>query len=158
MASTFDLKEIDADLDRICHDWSKHTDCRGEECMIGFAKISTHECIEKNQDAMPERFEKLPSSDIRGDYDEFDVLHGIAHLLNQCHSCKKDHSESCILNIVRSCYEVIEFGDSQIYEGSPLEYMVKVSGLDAEKASVIREEYTRHREELLNRRAAEQGL
>lgn len=37
--------------------------------------------------------------------------------------------------------EVIELGEEQIYEGAPLSYMIKIVGIDPEKAAIIRDEY-----------------
>ena len=88
----------------------------------------------------------IPPSDIRGGYDEFAVLHTIAHLLLQCRSCKQDHYDNCIINVVRSCLEVIEFGEEQIYEGDPLSYMIKIGCLNSEKGAIIRDEYVEAKE------------
>lgn len=61
----------------------------------------------------------------------------------QCHSCKNDHNDNCILNIVRSAYEVIAFGEEQEYGGSPLAHLMKLSQLNPEKGAIVLEEYNR---------------
>ena len=81
-------------------------------------------------------------------YDEYDVLHAIAHLLYQCRGCMEDHYDDCLINVVRSALEVIEFGEEQSYEGDPISYMFKIAGIDADKANIIRREYLEHKKQL----------
>lgn len=155
MATTFKLDEITADLDQICHEYTKHSDCRGPACMIGYAKYCAAQCVNGDKDKIPDGFENIPASDTRGDYDEYDILYAISHLLGQCHSCRQEHSLNCILNIVRSCYEVIEFGDEKSYEGTPLEYLMKLHDADPDKADAVLEEYNRYKEAELKKEEAD---
>ena len=135
------LIEIFKDLGNICKTEAACGQCAEKHCLVGYSKLCTAQCRIKKQTFVPNGYEEIPPSDIRGGYDEFAVLHAISHLLLQCRSCKQDHYDNCIINLVRSCMEVIEFGEEQIYEGDPLSYMVKIAGLDAEKAAIIRDEY-----------------
>lgn len=53
------------------------------------------------------------------------------HLLEYCSSynrkdCKEDHVEDCIINVIRNCYEVGLFGEVQPYEGSALQYLMRL--------------------------------
>lgn len=152
MGAAFDLEEMTDDLDKICHEYSRHEECIGSKCLIGYARQTVDYCREKEKDRVRDAYDKIPMYDLRGGYDEYDILHALAHIVNQCHSCRKDHSDECILNIVRSCYEVIELGEEQKYEGSPLEYLMKIKGLDAQKAAIVAEEYARHKEERLKKK------
>ena len=137
-----DLMQIFKDLGNICQTEAVCKKCAGRGCLVGYSKDCAAQCRVKNVTFVEDGFEEIPPCDIRGGYDEFEVLHAMAHLLLQCRSCKKDHFENCIINIVRSCLEVIEFGEEQIYEGDPLSYMVKLRGLDPQKADIVAEEYT----------------
>ena len=137
-----DLLEIFKDLGNICQTEAVCKKCAGRGCLVGYSKDCAAQCRIKNVTYVEDGFSEIPPSDIRGGYDEFEVLHAIAHLLLQCRGCKKDHFENCIINIVRSCMEVIEFGEEQTYEGDPLSYMMKIRDIDPQKADVIAEEYT----------------
>ncbi len=66
---------------------------------------------------------------------------GIAHILKECKDCKEDHVENCIINVIRNCYEVGLFGDVLSYEGSALQYLMKVKEDFPEKSAQIAEIY-----------------
>ena len=141
-----DLNAIQKELGNICLTEARCGKCAGKDCLIGYSQICTALCRREKQTYVPNGFDQIPPSDIRGGYDEYDVLHAIAHILMQCRSCKSDHFENCIINIIRSCYEVIEFGSEQEYEGDVVTYMMKLHNLNPEKASIIATEYSRRKE------------
>ena len=140
------LIEIFKDLGNICKTEAACGQCAEKHCLVGYSKICTAQCRIKKQTYVTNGYEEIPPSDIRGGYDEFAVLHTIAHLLLQCRCCKCDHFDNCVINLVRSCMEVIEFGEEQIYEGDPLSYMIKIANIDSEKAAIIRDEYVAAKE------------
>lgn len=143
MKNSFDLNfmEMFMDLGNICKTEHICEMCASKGCLVGYAKECVAECRINDTRFVQDGFDNIPPEDIRGGYDEFEVLHAIAHLLLQCHSCKDDHVENCIINIMRSCLEIIEFGEEKIYEGNPLSYMLKIREINSEKADVIAEEY-----------------
>ena len=140
------LTEIFKDLGSICKTEKVCNYCAEEHCLVGYSKLCTALCRIKKQSYVIDGFDNIPPSDIRGGYDEYAVLHAISHLLLQCRSCKEEHFENCIINIVRSCLEIIELGEEQTYEGDPLSHMIKIAGIDEEKASIIRDEYLASKE------------
>ena len=149
MAIFFDqinLIEIFKDLGRICKTPNVCGSCAEKKCLIGYARNCTAECRVAKRTGVPNGFKEIPPSDIRGGYDEYDVLHAIAHLLVQCKGCKEEHYNNCLINIVRSCLEVIEFGEEQEYEGNIITYLMKLSQIDGTKAEIIKEEYMLHKE------------
>lgn len=141
------LQEIFQDLGKICLTEAHCQKCAEKGCLIGYSKECAAQCRIKQQTFVEDGFAQIPPADIRGGYDEYEVLHATAHLLLQCRSCKQDHFENCVINIIRSCFEVIEYGDEQIYEGDVLSYMMKIHKLYPEKAAIIAEEYSRAKEE-----------
>mgnify|MGYP000948426171 CR=1 FL=1 len=142
------LMEIFRDLGKVCLTEAKCQKCADRYCLVGYAKDCASQCRVSGNTYVMDGFSEIPPSDIRGGYDEYDVLYAIAHLLTQCRSCKQDHFENCIINIVRSCLEVIEFGEEQTYEGDVLTYLMKLRNINPEKASIIAEEYTAHKERI----------
>jgi hypothetical protein len=139
-ASIFDMNEISKDLSNIC---LQEKVCAGKECLIGYSKYCVAQCNQKDLSYVENGMKEIPLTDMRGGYDDTEVLHAIAHLLAQCHSCKNDHNDNCILNIVRSAYEVIAFGEEQEYGGNPLAHLMKLSQLNPEKGAIVLEEYNR---------------
>lgn len=141
-----DLIEIFQDIGKICHGEEHCGKCAEKGCLVGYARASASECRVKDRTYVQDGMEEIPPSDIRGGYDEYEVLHAIAHLLLQCRACKENHFENCVINVVRSCFEVIELGDEQVYEGDPLSYLMKIKSINEEKAAIIAEEYMREKE------------
>ena len=135
------LMEIFVDLGKICQTEAVCQKCAERGCLVGYSKDCAAKCRVKGQTYVENGFAEIPPCDIRGGYDEYNVLHAIAHRLLQCRGCKQEHYKDCLINVVRSCLEVIEFGEEQEYEGDPLSYMVKVRGLNPQKADIIAEEY-----------------
>lgn len=135
------LQEIFEDLGNICKTEKVCGKCAGKECLVGYSKVCAAKCRTSELTYVMEGMKNIPPADIRGGYDEYNVLHAISHLLLQCRSCKENHFENCIINVIRSSLEVLEFGEEQAYEGNPLSYMIKLQQLDGEKAAIIAEEY-----------------
>ena len=140
------LLEIFKDLGNICKSPTVCGTCADKSCLIGYAKNSAAECRIAKRTGIVNGFENIPSCDIRGGYDEYDILHAIAHLLVQCKECKEEHYDNCLINIVRSCLEVIEFGEEQKYEGNIIHYLMNISKTNSAKAAIIQEEYMLHKE------------
>lgn len=144
MAITYDqlnAQEILDDLERICKTEEVCGGCAGKECLIGYSKICTRICQRDKVTYVFEGQKNMPQYDIRGGYDEYETLHGIAHLLAQCRSCKSGHFDNCIINVVRNCLEVIEFGEEQEFDGDVLPYLMRMGQKDGNKGAIILEEY-----------------
>ena len=70
-----------------------------------------------------------------------DLEESIAHILKECKDCKEDHTENCIINVIRNCYEVGLLGDPHPYEGSALQYLMFLSENFPEKSELIAKFY-----------------
>ena len=148
MTNEINLMEIFKDLGKICKTPEVCGYCAERACLIGYARNVTADCRKAKRTGVPNGFANIPPSDIRGGYDEYNVLHAIAHLLVQCRSCKEDHYDNCLINVVRSCLEVIEFGEEQKFNGNVIQYLMQISEISPTKADIIREEYTSHKEKV----------
>lgn len=139
--------QAEEQLEVVCRTEALCGQCAGKECLVGYAKY----CLAKMRGVIPPfmegGFESIPAVDIRGSYDEYDVLHTIAQMLNECHACKENHKDDCVINIVRGCMEVIAFGDEQEFEGNPLPYMMAMGSKYPEQGAIILEEYRKAKEE-----------
>ena len=65
----------------------------------------------------------------------------IAHILKECKECKEDHTEDCIINVIRSCYEVSLIGDTHPYEGSTIQYLMFLKEHYPDQAACIADVY-----------------
>jgi len=141
----FDGQEVLDDLAKICKTAEVCGGCAGAGCLIGYSKICTANCMRDKVTYVFEGQKNMPKYDIRGGYDEFDTLHGIAHLLVQCRSCKSEHFDNCIINVVRNCLEVLEFGEEKEFDGEVLPYLLSMGEKFADKGNIIMEEYQKRK-------------
>lgn len=128
------------DLENCCKGETVCGQCNNEACIIGFAK----QCVKEYQNApkkeVPNGTERIPTMDFKV-FGEADLEIAIAHILKECKDCKEDHVENCIINVIRNCYEVGLFGETQPYEGSTLQYVMHLKSKFPERSQEIAEEY-----------------
>lgn len=127
---------ISKDLENCCRSEDLCNECQSTHCVIGYAK----RCIENYKKApkknVPSGIRNIPTMDIKL-FDEIELETAIAHILKECKDCKEEHTENCIINVIRSCYEVGLMGDIQTYEGSSLQYLMFLKSHFPEKADQI---------------------
>lgn len=140
----FDYLKMFYDIRNVCLSEDRCGKCKEGDCLVGYARLCIGEAKRKETDTLKGHFDKVPSYDINGGYDNHSALEAIAHTLQQCRSCKDNHTADCLVNIVRTCYEVIALGDSQHYTGSTFQYLVKLSENYPEAAAFISEIYKTH--------------
>jgi len=87
-------------------------------------------------------FDNIPVSDTKI-YDTYSLVVAIADILKQCRSCKEDHFNNCLINVLRSCYEVALFGEPQEYDGNALSYLKNLQNINKDIADKIFIEYRR---------------
>lgn len=120
--------------------------CMEKDCFVGYAREAIGQCKRGDTDTLAGGFNGIPHIDAKGGYDPEDTYDAIAHCMLQCKSCKQDHYEDCLINIVRSCFEVIAFGDFQKYEGSTFMYLAELQKKYPEAANIIAREYMEPKE------------
>lgn len=145
MAVSFDKMDFNLvlkDLGKLCLTTSVCKECKKEKCLIGYSKEAIIKCIKNNITYVEDGMKNLPISDIKS-YNEEDLIVGIADILHLCASCKEDHFEDCIVNVIRSSYELELFGDIQPYKGSAVGYIIDLNHAEYKKgiASRIVEQY-----------------
>ncbi len=132
---------IGKDLEKCCRSEELCGKCQGKSCNIGFAK----ECIslykKEPKKEIPAGMGQIPTTDFKV-FDEVDLERAIAHILRECKDCKEDHTEDCIINVIRNCYEVSLLGDTHPYEGTALQYLMYLRENYPRKAGDIAEFYS----------------
>ena len=129
---------IEDDLISCC---KKCDQCQGKSCTVGFAKKCVWDYIRKPQKEVLDGISRIPVTDFKV-YDEVELETAIAHILKECKDCREDHTEDCIINVIRSCYEVGLVGDVHAYEGSALQYLMYMKENYPEQAGKIADIYT----------------
>lgn len=140
----FDFIKMFYDIRKLCLTEDHCVKCKEQACLVGYARHSIGKCKKLDTDSIRGGFENVPSYDINGGYDMQDALEAIAHTLQQCRSCKDNHTEDCLVNIVRTCYEVIAFGDHQEFSGSAFMYLTTLAQTHPKEAAIISEAYKSH--------------
>lgn len=139
--AAFNYLSLFKDLGSICMSEGNCGACKEQNCLTGYAKICVSNCFKGGITYIAGGVNQIPLTDLKGGYDELYLIKAIAHLLNQCRSCDENHFGDCLLNVVRSCYEIILFGENQPFNGSVFAYLMKLQQNHPEKAAMILEEY-----------------
>lgn len=109
--------------------------CKDKNCLIGYTKACIKDSLKTKMTFVQNGVETIPH-DLRS-FDNDAALDAIAHILRQCKSCEEDHFEDCLINVIRSCYEIIVFGDSLKYQGSIFMYLSAIENDFPEEAEHI---------------------
>ncbi len=131
---------IENDLENCCRGEALCGQCRGAACNIGFAKHCISDFKREPKKEIPGGPGGIPTTDFRV-FDEVELETAIAHILKECKDCKEDHTEDCIINVIRNCYEVSLLGDAHPYEGSALQYLMYLKDNFPDQAAYIADIY-----------------
>lgn len=115
--------------------------CAERKCIIGYAKDCLTNCLKNDVTYVMDGCINIPLSDSKV-FDEESLADSIVNILKQCKSCNEDHFENCIINVMRSCYEVCLFGEIQKYKGSAFTYLNEIQHENANIAKLICEKYS----------------
>lgn len=131
------------DLENCCRSEALCGECRGESCTIGFAKQCIRDYQREPKKEVLGGAERIPTMDAKV-FEEEELEKAIAHILKECKDCKEDHTENCIINVIRNCYEVGLLGDIHPYEGSALQYLMFLKANFPDKAAQIADIYMKN--------------
>lgn len=137
-------------INKVCHTTEKCGQCAGKNCLVGFSRYANNYSKNNQTSIIPNGFDELPQSDMRGGYTDDDVLETIAKTLVFCKSCKKDHDANCVLALVRDCMEVITIGDEQDYDGDPITYLQMFAEHNKDLGIALKELYVIEKEKQQN--------
>ncbi len=139
----FQAELVANDLEHCCRKESICGQCQKEACTIGYAKQCIKNFLKEPKKEVPNGTERIPTTDFKV-FDEVELEIAIAHILKECKDCKADHTEDCIINVIRNCYETALLGDVHPYEGSALQYLMYLNANFPDKSIRIAEEYKRN--------------
>lgn len=113
--------------------------CHKEDCLIGYTKKCVKDSLKSKMTFVESGVKNIPH-DMRAFQNER-ALDAVAHILRQCKSCEEDHFEDCLVNVIRSCYEVMTLGEAQAYKGSIFLYLSSIQETFPEEAARILKEF-----------------
>ncbi|RKI78940.1 hypothetical protein D7V90_16720 [bacterium 1xD42-87] len=128
------------DLENCCRKETTCGQCQKSNCIIGYGKQCINDYKQAPKKEVAQGMAHIPTMDFKV-FDEVELETAIAHILKECKDCKEDHTEDCIINVIRSCYEVGLLGDVQPYEGSALQYLMYIKENFPDKSLQIADLY-----------------
>ena len=114
--------------------------CEKENCLIGYGKECLKNCMINKVTYVIDGHTNIPIMDTKL-YDKEFAVEAIANTLKTCKSCNENHYDNCIINILRSCYEVILVGEEQKYKGSTFLYLNELQEINPEIADKVFKAY-----------------
>lgn len=138
--SEVNYDKIITDLSKCCLKKESCGTCDKSACIVGYAQNCIIKTIKDSVTYVENGSDNIPYMDFKV-YNEEDFEAGIAHILKMCRSCKENHFDNCIINIIRNCYEIGLFGETQEYEGSNLRYLNYIFTKYPEKAQQVIDEF-----------------
>ncbi|ASW42587.1 hypothetical protein [Clostridium isatidis] len=114
--------------------------CDRKNCLVGYGTECIKECMINKVTYVMNGYENIPITDTKV-YDKENIMNGIIDILKLCKNCKENHFNNCIVNILRSCYEVILLGEEKDYKGSALLYINDLKASNPEIADELFKRY-----------------
>ncbi|WP_411170616.1 hypothetical protein ACH36K_09115 [Clostridium sp. MB05] len=114
--------------------------CEREKCLVGYGTECIKNCMINKVTYVIDGCNKIPITDTKI-YDKEYIMEGVVDILKTCKSCKENHYENCVINILRSCYEVILLGEEKEYKGSALVYLNDLKQSNPEIADRLFQKY-----------------
>lgn len=145
MGVTFNEVNFDLLLSDLSESCTSCSECKKKECIIGYAKECVKDCLKNNVTYVMDGCNNIPLHDSKIFETEY-LAKSIANILKQCKSCKEEHYDNCLINVMRSCYEVCIFGEIQKYEGSTFNYLNKIQNLNPDIADEIIQFFNKNKE------------
>ena len=136
MTTKIDYEGLIRTAKDVCLTEAQCGSCKNNDCLMGYSKGCLTKSIKDNTEFIDGGMDKLPLQDMKM-YDNDAVVESLAYLLHQCRNCNLYHDEDCIINIMRSTYEVILLGEPQEYKGSTFMYLNDIKSAEASIADRI---------------------
>lgn len=136
MNKNIDYEGLIRTAKEVCLSEAQCGSCKNSSCLIGYSKGCLAKSLKENDEFIDGGMDKLPLQDMKI-YDNEAVVESLAFLLHQCRNCNLYHDEDCIINIMRSAYEVILLGEPQDYKGSTFMYLNDIKNTDSDVADSI---------------------
>lgn len=136
------LSNLESNIKEICDECcNKGTDkCNYRKCNIGFTSYVVKKIKDNSTYTIEDGESLIPKDDMKY-YDEKIIAKGIANICKLCKECNENHSENCVIALVRRSLEYTQLKDKIAYPGNVIMYLMNVSKQKPELAELIKQEY-----------------
>lgn len=136
------LSNIEHVVEGICEECHhKETEmCNYRKCSIGFTKYIVKNVKENSIRSIEDGESLLPKDDLKY-YEEKMVAGGIANICRLCKECNENHSENCVIALMRSSLEYTQLKGRIEYPGNIIMYLINLTKQKPELAELIKQEY-----------------
>lgn len=137
-AVSIDYDKLLGELEKCCESCDLYGSdrCIESGCLVGFAKKSVKYGKIKNSLSIPGAENLIPGEDFKV-YDKEGVSGAIAETCRQCRQCWDNHTEDCIIALVRKCLELTTLEDNIVYPGSVVAYIMELKKRDQNLADMV---------------------
>ncbi|WP_341878021.1 hypothetical protein [Defluviitalea saccharophila] len=136
MSTSINYEGLITQIQKCCLTEEICGECVKEKCLVGYCKKCLTTCLKSNDEFIDHGLDHIPYDDTRV-YDDEVIIKALGFLLHQCRNCNAYHDEECIINIVRSAFEVILLGEPQEYKGSTFLYLNDIKNVNEEFSQKI---------------------
>ena len=138
----FDFTDVEESLKNLCENCGDRGTgrCVKSKCYVGFAERMIDVSKEKSLNSIENGTMLIPVDDMKS-YREDLIAEAIARACKVCHECRENHTEDCIVSLVRRSLENAVFRDNTPYKGSVLMYLMALAQQEPRVAGMIKEAY-----------------
>ncbi|MGS0764587.1 hypothetical protein [Syntrophomonas curvata] len=136
-----DIKNILKDICSACP-LEGSSECVKSKCLTGFSTIVVEFYRSKGKLNIPGAEGLIPRDDFKV-YDRDLIASSIGETCKLCRQCRDNHSDDCVISLVRNSMETAFWGDAIPYPGNILQYLQMVREKDSELADYIMASYRR---------------
>ncbi|MTI86020.1 MAG: hypothetical protein FH756_19510 [Firmicutes bacterium] len=137
MSAYFNLNALEKLLNDICRKCDQDAQkCNKATCLAGFALWAVKFVEKKNNPVIPGASGYIPMSDFKPYYAD-DTMPAVAETCLRCKECRDNHTDDCIIALVRHCLELALWGEQLSYPGSVFQYMALLKERDMEGAAAL---------------------
>lgn len=135
MAQEIDFSQIEKDLEACCQecDLNASDSCEGSKCLVGFAKKIVKFSKVNGSLSIAGGNTLIPSTDFKI-YNTQPIAKNLADTCKQCKNCRENHSDDCVIALIRKSLENTMLKENIDYPGSVLMYLMQVSKQNSELA------------------------
>jgi len=126
-------------LDQCCQECeaSRNSTCEGAKCLVGFAKKVVKFSKTNGSLTIAGGSTLIPLGDFKI-YEMDPVAYILAQTCQQCKQCKENHTDDCIVALVRKAVENTMLKENISYPGSVLMYLMQVGKQNTDLAKKIK--------------------
>lgn len=134
------FEKLEKELEHSCQecDLNERGDCEGNKCLIGFAKKIVKFSKVNGALSISGGSTLIPTGDFKI-YNTETIAQTLASTCKQCKNCRENHSDDCVVSLIRKSLENTVLKENVLYPGSVLMYLMQVAKQNQDLAQKIKE-------------------